>query len=230
MLRVDWRERLRGWSGTAAELVDELVQVIDALPWAGVEPSVRLIRHYTQLGVLDRPARQGKEAHYAYRQLVQFLVARWLLQDGWTLTKIAEETSSRDTPTLLAMLPGAPQNAAQSLIQQLKQQSGLSPSPPLSPSPASDPVSSRQAELAVQRARLQTALPALGNASGSVVTRERVQLSLTEWCDVLIDTSRLSSLSTVEAARLGEALTAALVEAIRSPAGARRAPAWKKGD
>jgi DNA-binding transcriptional MerR regulator len=207
VITSDWKERLITWEGTASEMAAALTGVEDASAWSGTEPSVRLIRHYTQLSVLDRPERRGKEAYYGYRQIVQYLAARWLLQDGWMLAKIAEVTATRTTAELIALLPGAPKNPAQALIQRFKQSS----------SPSSEAVTSRQAQLLQQRSRLQQVLPDLGNPGGVVQRRDRVQLSLTDWCQVLIDADRLPTLSPEESTRLGEALAAALNEASRTP-------------
>ncbi len=202
----DWKNRLRGWEGTASEMVVSLSEITSASPWTGTEPSVRLLRHYTQLGVLDRPERRGKEAYYSFRQLVQYLAARWLLQDGWMLAKIAEVTATRSTLELAALLPDPPQNPAQALIQRFKETSTAS----------SEAITSRQTALLQQRTRLQQVLPDLGNPGGVVQRRDRVQLSLTDWCQVLIDADRLPTLSPEESTRLGEALAAALNDASRA--------------
>ena len=211
----DWKTQLETWEGTGTELVATLAAVAQSESWAGGAPTVRLIRHYTQLGVLDRPERRGKEAYYGYRQIVQYLAARWLLADGWMLVKIAEVTASRADADLLALLPGTPKNAAQQLIQRFRQ-------------PADDPVTTSQTQILQQRARLQQVLPSLGNVGGVVRRRERVQLDLTDYCQVLIDADRLSALSPQDAAQLGDALSAALTEATRSPQQAAKRAAKRK--
>ena len=221
MQTLNWKERLQSWEGTVSEMVSALSEVSKSESWSGAQPNVRLIRHYTQLGVLDRPERRGKEAYYGYRQIVQYLAARWLLKDGWMLIKIAEVTTTRSTPELLALLPGTPNNAAQELIQRFR-----TARPP-------DPIAARQTQVLEQRARLQQVLPSLGNTGGVVQRRERVQLDLTDWCQVLIDTDHLQTISPEEATRLGDALAAAITEASRSPhrknAAKRRARLSKKG-
>ena len=202
-------------------MVNVLSGVSKAEHWTGASPNVRLIRHYTQLGVLDRPERRGKEAYYGYRQIVQYLAARWLLKDGWLLVKIAEVTATRSTPELLALLPGNSNNAAQELIQKFRTDR------------TADPIATRQTQVLQQRARLQRVLPSLGNTGGVVQRRERIQLDLTQWCQVLIDADRLQTISPEEAVRLGDALAASVTEASRSPhrenAAKRRARLSKKG-
>jgi hypothetical protein len=211
-----WTERYKSWEGTAGELAEALTELLQQQRWASEEPppNVRLLRHYTQLGVLDRPVRRGKEAIYSFRQLVQYLAARWLLLDGWLLAKIAEETSLRSTEALLSLLPGGTtRNPAQDLIARFRADSrpkAKRPSPPPAPSTLE-----RASWRSGQRARLERALAALGSRSGSVRRRDAVVLELTEWCQVTIDTDRITSLTDAEAAMLGDALAATLLDVHR---------------
>src|SRR5215831_20249468 len=99
----DWTDRYRDWEGTAAELADEAAAIAeeirisdgdaerggDAESRASWRPNERLVRHYVQVGILGRPERAGKEAHFRFRQLVELLATRVLLNDGWPLAKIA---------------------------------------------------------------------------------------------------------------------------------------------
>lgn len=64
----------------------------------------RLLRHYVSMGVVDRPARQGRDAIYGARHLYQYLTARRLLKQGFGLAKIAEYTSAVTTEVLLEAL------------------------------------------------------------------------------------------------------------------------------
>jgi hypothetical protein len=152
--------------------------------------------------VVDRPVRRGREAYYDFRHLSQFMATRWMLQDGWLLAKIAEVTATRSTPDLLSIIPEAPSNAAQELIQRFKK---TVPS-------SSEPITNRQARLLQQRVRTRNVLPGLGNAGAVVQRRELVQLDLTDWCRVLIDADRLAGISPQDASRLGEVLATALSE------------------
>ncbi|RPJ87633.1 MAG: MerR family transcriptional regulator [Acidobacteria bacterium] len=68
--------------------------------------NARLVRHYTGLGLVDRPGRAGKEARYGYRHLLQLLVLRRLLQDGYTSQAIRGVTDSRSDGELEALLQG----------------------------------------------------------------------------------------------------------------------------
>jgi DNA-binding transcriptional MerR regulator len=51
--------------------------------------SVRLLRHYTSLGLLDEAAKLGREARYGYRHLLQVLCLRQLQRQGWNSKAIA---------------------------------------------------------------------------------------------------------------------------------------------
>jgi DNA-binding transcriptional MerR regulator len=66
----------------------------------------RLIRSYTTQGVVDRPRRQGREARYTYRHLLQLLLVRRLLAEGYGTAAIQPITSAKATPDLEALLEG----------------------------------------------------------------------------------------------------------------------------
>lgn len=111
--KEDKRYRTGEWTRTefatmASELLDRLHIETDN---AGSEPFKmrdRLIRYYTSEGALDRPGRGGDQfrfALYGYKHLVQLLVTRQLVNDGWPLAKAADFIKSHDLPQLEAMLP-----------------------------------------------------------------------------------------------------------------------------
>jgi DNA-binding transcriptional MerR regulator len=68
----------------------------------------RLVRHYTSLRLLDEPHKEGKEARYTRRHLLQLLVLRRLLAEGYATSAIAEVTSRPDE-ALESLLHGATQ-------------------------------------------------------------------------------------------------------------------------
>src|SRR5512139_1872106 len=84
---------LAQWRGTAAELADRLNVVLVGIPTLADDAGAaneRLVRHYVQVGVLTAPEREGREALFGLRQVVEFLATRYLLKDGWPLAKVAE--------------------------------------------------------------------------------------------------------------------------------------------
>ena len=99
---------LAQWRGTAAELADRLNEVLAGIPsltdQAGTA-NERLVRHYVQVGVLTAPEREGREALFGLRQVVEFLAARYLLRDGWPLAKVAEMVRASDLDGLAGMIP-----------------------------------------------------------------------------------------------------------------------------
>ena len=75
--------------------------------------SVRLLRHYSSLGLVDESERIGREALYRYRHLLQVLSLRTLQREGWNSKAIAG-FCSRDSAELEAFLNGRdPASAAQ---------------------------------------------------------------------------------------------------------------------
>lgn len=121
----------------------------------------RLVRYYTTQGVLDRPARQGREARYTYRHLLQLLVVRRLLTEGYSTTAIQPITTEKSDADLEALLQGGIQitveaaNPALAFLQSLKARKASSSPPP--PSPSSSDQTSRQ--LFKQSTPLRSASP-----------------------------------------------------------------------
>ncbi len=69
----------------------------------------RLVRYYTTQGVLDRPLRQGRESRYGYRHLLQLLVVRRLLNEGYSTNAIQPITLQQGNQDLEALLQGGVQ-------------------------------------------------------------------------------------------------------------------------
>jgi DNA-binding transcriptional MerR regulator len=106
------------FSGSAGQLlciVENLAPALHLEP-EGDSGNERLLRHYASVNVLDKPARQGREAVYTYRHLLQFLTARRLMKQGFALSKIAEFTSVVPTETLQQTLQESPQRSEAELL------------------------------------------------------------------------------------------------------------------
>lgn len=106
----------------------------------------RLVRHYTSQGLLDEPLKEGREARYTYRHLLQVLLVRRLLTEGYGASVINNLARSKTNSDLEALLQGgvqltvAPANPALAFLQQVQQRQpevarSISKSP-LSPAPA----------------------------------------------------------------------------------------------
>ena len=100
-------ERLQtGFQGNADALLaaaQDLVKTLKLDQEAG-EGNERLLRHYVSMGVVDKPAREGRDALYGFRHLVQFVAARRLLAEGFNLAKIAKYTAVVPTEALTSYL------------------------------------------------------------------------------------------------------------------------------
>ncbi|MBD2463669.1 MerR family transcriptional regulator [Oscillatoria sp. FACHB-1407] len=95
----------------------------------------RLVRHYTSQGMLDEPFKEGREARYIYRHLLQVLLVRRLLTEGYGASVIDTLARSKSNSELEALLQGgvqltvAPANPALAFLQQVqKRQSDVAPS------------------------------------------------------------------------------------------------------
>jgi len=107
-----------GFSGSAEQLlgtVESLAPLLQLEP-EGDSGNERLLRHYASVSVVDKPTRQGRDAVYTYRHLLQFLTARRLMKQGFALSKIAEFTSVVPTETLEQALCEEPQRSEAELL------------------------------------------------------------------------------------------------------------------
>ncbi|MGB5065661.1 MAG: MerR family transcriptional regulator [Candidatus Competibacter sp.] len=72
------------------------------------QPNERLVRYYTTLGLLDRPAElRGRTAYYCDRHLLQLLAIKTLQSRGLNLQTVQEELAGQ-TDARLATLIGLP--------------------------------------------------------------------------------------------------------------------------
>ena len=100
-------EALRNdFKGGADALIDKAQDVAKTLKLdqEATEGNERLLRHYVSMGVVDKPSREGRDALYGFRHLVQFVAARRLLTEGFPLAKIALYTSKVPTDALTVHL------------------------------------------------------------------------------------------------------------------------------
>lgn len=100
----------------------------------GQEPvNSRLVRHYTTQGWLDKPLKQGREARYTYRHLLQLLVLRRLLAEGYSTSSIGSLIGGQSDAALENILQGGVQlkveaaNPALAFLSQIRDRSALSP-------------------------------------------------------------------------------------------------------
>lgn len=97
------------------------------------EITPRLVRHYTSQGLLDEPIKQSRNAVYTYRHLLQTLVVRRLLAEGYGASAIDNLAVTQDNQQLEALLQGGvqlaikPANPALGFLQQIQQRQSVSP-------------------------------------------------------------------------------------------------------
>src|SRR5262245_11103350 len=137
---IDDLTALEGWSGDVTELARLAGEILAArgVADASTEPTVRVIRDYAQRGIISRAERQGKEAIYGYRQLLELLAARVLVLDGWPLAKIAEHVSHMPEAELRSLILGAradstdsgESNPALAVARRLRREAHTAPAPP----------------------------------------------------------------------------------------------------
>ena len=60
------------------------------------EVNPRLVRHYATQRLLDEPEREGREARYTYRHLLQLLALRKLMAQGYGTAALADLTGRTD--------------------------------------------------------------------------------------------------------------------------------------
>ena len=94
----------------------------------GQEPvNPRLVRHYTTQGLLDKPLRQGREARYRYRHLLQLLAVRRLLAEGYSASSIGSLIGGQGNAVLEDLLQGGVQltveaaNPALAFLSQIRE-------------------------------------------------------------------------------------------------------------
>ena len=230
---LDWEN----WSGTAAEMVSVVAQIMQDIGMRddGTEPNERLIRHYVSVEIIDRPTRVGKEAIYSFRQLLQFVSARILINDGWPLAKVAEQTANAPDGELMRMATSyQPKTAAQELVKKFKDpnfsygdmamQSSLKPTEDsnisyLEMSKSLDEdididksmkLLKKMHEREQAEAMRDMALARVGNKKGVVEKRAWHEIDISHWLRLSLRQPYFMRMDEDTAERIGEAITQVL--------------------
>jgi DNA-binding transcriptional MerR regulator len=137
----------KDFQGSADDLIvssQEVAKILN-LDQEATEGNERLVRHYVSVGIVDKPAREGRDALYGFRHLVQFVAARRLLAEGLPLAKIAKFTGAVPTETLTEYLENPNKtNEAELLVAVFRSETTSRNSPPPAsrrPPPAKPPQS-----------------------------------------------------------------------------------------
>ncbi len=97
------RKEFQGNADALVLAAQEVVQKLNIAQEAS-EGNERLVRHYVQVAAVDKPLREGRDAVYGFRHLVQYVATRRLLAEGFPLAKIASYTSAVPTEDLARYL------------------------------------------------------------------------------------------------------------------------------
>jgi hypothetical protein len=214
--------KFKNWNGDASELAQLAGKILSArgLGETLAEPNVRLLRDYAQRGIVSRPARHGKEAIYAYRQLLEFVAARVLVADGWPLAKIAEHFAHIDEVELFNLFAGdGGKNRARGVIERIRNETqfALAKDPTRPSADKSEKQSpatqfrERAARLSGIQAEMRNALRRLGLPEDGPAVEQVTLLAVAPWCQVLVESRRLSRITIEEAEEIGRAVTASLL-------------------
>ena len=216
--------QFESWSGDASELARLAGEILSARGLRDVssEPNVRLIRDYAQRGIVSRAERHGKEAIYGYRQLLEFVVARELVADGWPLAKIAEHFAHIADAELRNLISGDREgNRALAVARRLRSETRPDPSPDQSGKQwphhrqTSHDFRERAARLTGVQAEMREALRRLGLPEDGPAVEQLTLLAVAPWCQVLVESRHLSRLTIEEAEEIGRAVTASLLAVTR---------------
>ncbi len=208
------------WTGNADDLAREAGRILTSRGISGEAPNERLVRDYVQRGIVGRPEPRGKEAIYGRRQLLELVVARVLVKDGWPLAKIGEHLPGAPDHELLALIPdevGAnPALAATRRLRFESRQPGGQPPLPRSYNRPASPVAPnfnlRAARTTRLQAELRSALARLGMDPAGPAAEQVTLIAIAPWCQVLVESARLQRVTIDEAEEVGRAVTASLLD------------------
>jgi hypothetical protein len=220
-------DKLTMWEGTGDELAELANSLLRERGFAEdpVSPNVRLIRDYASRGILTRPERRGKEAIYQYRNLLEFIAARVLVADGWPLAKIAEHFVHISDDELRALVPGQERGnraleLARSFLRgggtQHSQVQGKFSKSRLGERTKDETTSGmlfrkRAARVSSLQMELRDAMDRLGLPADAPPVQQVTLIAIAPWCQLLIETERLKTLTADQADEVGRAIAASLL-------------------
>ncbi len=213
-------EVFKDFSGSAEDLARLATTVCAGLGLGAAndtdELSARLVRDYAQRDILSRPERQGKEAIYTWRHLVELVAARALVADGWPLAKVTQHFALTPLEDLLLLVPGQGRpNPALMAAKRIREST-------LAGGKVSEPATPPLQRLASQRQRradLMFSMKQLTGESTQPRATQMTRIALDEDIHLLIETDRLRNLGLDGADAVGRAITASIIEWITAKGG-----------
>jgi hypothetical protein len=217
--------KFESWSGDARDLVrsaDEIL-VSRGLADASSGPNVGLFREHAQKGIVSRAERHGKDAVHGYRQLLEFFAARVLVAEGWPLAKIAEQFARIADAELRNLISGDKGSSrALAVVQRIRSETQLNFGARRS---ASYSLPCRSGELGRDKAAAESSddfrdvlpdsvasrlssgtTPRLGLPEEGLAVEQLTLLAVAPWCQILVESRRLSRLTIEEAVEIGQPL------------------------
>lgn len=199
-----WNEKFKNWEGSAEELVKTVGIVVgESVPAEEFAPNVRLLRHYQSIDAISRPERRGKEAVYSYRHLLEVIVVRHLVTDGWPLKKISSITRGSNEKKLLKLLPEYEPSKRNDLNEAQKTVRDI----------AAESTRFEQLHSSEQRygmSRYKNSKPGRLGQNERWGRKEMVELELTDWCKISLDRDALRHIKRREIELATEAFNNAL--------------------
>ena len=200
------------WQGSLDDLVTEVIRQLAPLDPGGgklKDVNARLIRYYVSIKAMSRPLRMGREVRFQWRHVLECMVIRVLLNEGWPLTKIVDLVPQQDEAGLAALLPTQmpplddPRQQVQALVANFRQSST-----------EQQTAKTRAAMTTVTQDRLQLRrdLHALGTPQGRVRTDDLVRLRLAPGCEVLLSAKWWRALDEERIEQVADAFKQALRE------------------
>lgn len=203
------------WQGSLDDLVTEVIDQLTPFDRSGgklKEVNARLIRYYISQKAMSRPRRKAtdkREVEFQWRHVLECMVIRVLLNEGWPLTRIIDWVPYQDEAGLVALLPTElpklddPRQQVQALVANFRQQTVEKPVLP-----------TQRAMVAATQERLQLRqkLQALGTPDGQVRTDHLLRLCLAPGCEVLLSAPWWEALDDARIERVAEVFKQVLRE------------------
>ena len=191
------------------------------------EPNERLVRDYVAKNILSRPERLGKEAIYGFKQLIQFIACRAMIEDGWPLSKISEDFQISSINEIVNLIPGESiENDSLSLISEYKSENrrpsldrDLIQKSSLNMDASSSAPNQNYSASFIKRNRdnyetktdISEILKRLGSDFGNVIKEDFTAYQLASWLILLMDKDKAKEITRKQAEDIGKAIAAALL-------------------
>lgn len=157
----------------------------------------RVVRDYQRRGIISPPQRAGRRTVYSQRHVLELILSRILLADGWSLGKISESIGRMSKSDLVILIEGsAPSKMEEASSDDWHEVSDFA---------------GQATTLISQRAALQRTRHILNITEEPPAPIARIHFQLTPWAHLAIDTDKLDWLNPRQAEELGRLVTAALI-------------------